>query len=352
MDNAELSWHWPWMLLLFPLPLLVRWLLPEFKRQQAALRVPRLNDWLSNQAQETGPGSFWQPIWIPLALWLLFVVALARPYWLGDEVAVPVSGRDLLLAVDISGSMQQEDMNIGQRRATRLMAVKRVVEDFIERRESDRIGLLLFGSNAYVQAPLTFDHTTVTTYLNEAQIGLAGKETAIGNAIGLGIKRLIDHPAENRVLILLTDGANTAGDVDPRDAARLAADNQVKIYSIGLGAEVMEVPGLFGTRRVNPSRDLDEALLADIASYTGGQFFRARDTQELAKIYRAIEKLEPIEQDPEVYRPQKNLYHWPLGAALICSILYGLAGALGVKLNPGFRTQSSNVQSDTRQGSR
>ncbi|MGB1092438.1 MAG: vWA domain-containing protein [Oceanobacter sp.] len=348
MEQMSLNWYWPLAFFLLPLPLLIRFLVPEFKRQRSALKVPNLNQWAIDTNTATARSSSWQPLLIPMLAWVLFVTALARPYWLGEEVSKPVSGRDLLLAVDISGSMQQEDMEVNGSRATRLAAVKQVVDEFIQQRESDRVGLILFGSNAYVQSPLTFDHDTVQTYLHEAQIGLAGKETAIGNAIGLGIKRLIDHPAESRVMILLTDGANTAGDVDPEDAAKLAADSKVRIYTIGLGADEMYVRSLFGTRRVNPSQDLDEGLLKNIATTTGGQFFRARDTEELSSIYQLIDQLEPIEQDPEVFRPQQSLYFWPLATALILVFfnwLIGFSAAQSLLQSLLSRTSAERSQS-------
>jgi len=215
-------------------------------------------------------------------------------------------------------------MRLNNKPANRLAVVKQVVSNFIEQRSGDRMGLILFGSNAYLQAPLTFDARTVSTFLNEAQIGLAGKKTAIGDAIGLTIKRLQDNPEQSRVMILLTDGANTAGEIEPLKAAELAASNGVKIYTIGLGADVMEVSSFFGTRKVNPSRDLDENALREIARQTGGAFFRARDTEELQKIYQFIDDLEPTEKDPEIYRPQQSLYHWPLAIAFIISLLIAL----------------------------
>jgi Ca-activated chloride channel family protein len=228
--------------------------------------------------------------------------------------------------------MQVEDMMVGQHTVSRIDAVKQVVGEFIERRRGDRLGLILFGSNAYVQAPLTFDRNTVQRFLREAQLGFAGRETAIGDAIGLAVKRLRDRPAESRVLILLTDGANNAGEVEPLDAARLAADNDVKIHAVGIGSDKMVVPGLFGSsfgsRVVNPSRDLDEPTLRKIAEITGGNYFRARDPAELVNIYQLLDALEPVEQEAQSYRPKKSLFHLPLALAFCLSVL--LAYARGV----------------------
>ena len=162
--------------------------------------------------------------------------------------------------------------------------------------------------------------------MNEAQIGLAGKQTAIGDAIGLTIKRLQSNPEQSRVVILLTDGANTAGEVEPLKAAELAQQSKVKIYTIGLGADAMEVASFFGTRQVNPSRDLDETTLKKMAELTGGHYFRAKDSNQLEQIYALIDELEPTEKDPEIFRPQTNVYYWPLAAALMISFLMALQG--------------------------
>jgi Ca-activated chloride channel family protein len=220
---------------------------------------------------------------------------------------------------------------------TRLEVVKQVAGEFIERRDGDRIGLILFGTRAYLQAPLTFDRPTVRTLLEEAVIGLAGEQTAIGDAIGLGVKRLKERPAKNRVLILLTDGANTAGEVHPLDAARFAAKLGLKIYTIGVGADVAMMRRLYGTARVNPSADLDEPTLAAIARATGGRYFRARQTNELVDIYRTLDELEPVIGDEEQFRPTTELYYWPLALALLMATSL-LAGGLRQAL-PSWTTE-------------
>jgi len=320
-----MEWHWPWAFLLFPLPWIVRAFLPSAKVQQAALLVPSLQPWAqtsqTQMTQQSGNLKHWL---LPLFFWLALLAALARPYQSGEVVELPVTGRDLMLAIDLSLSMEKEDMQLNNRPVNRLAVVKQVLNDFIEQRRGDRLGLIVFGSEAFLQAPLSFDTATIRQFMNEAQIGLAGKYTAIGDAIGLTIKRLQNNPESSRVMILLTDGSNTAGEVDPLKAAQLAAKHQVKIYTIGLGADLMEVPSFFGTRRVNPSKDLDEESLRQIAQLTGGSFFRARDSEELAKIYQFIDQLEPTEKDPQIYRPQQNLFHWPLLAAFIASLLLAL----------------------------
>ncbi len=318
-----ISLAWPWLLLALPLPWLVwRFLPPAPSGSGQALRVPFYAT-LSSLA--TGGGDArrrWSLAWA-LLVWLLLVLAAARPQWLGEAVELPQTGRDLMLAVDISGSMAIPDLDPQGGQATRLDVVKLTGSRFIERREGDRVGLILFGSRAYLQTPLTFDRKTVATVLHEAEIGLAGKETAIGDAIGLAIKRLRKVPEGKRVLVLLTDGANTAGEVDPRQAAKLAAAAGVRIYTIGIGADQLMVPSVFGMRRVNPAADLDEGTLKAIAKETGGAYFRARDLQGLEEIYSRLDALEPSIQDTRVFRPVTDLYLWPLGLALLLSV--GLA---------------------------
>jgi Ca-activated chloride channel family protein len=246
----------------------------------------------------------------------LLVLACARPQWLGEPIEQAISGRDLMMAVDLSRSMEAQDFILNKRPVDRLTAIKAIASDFINRRVSDRIGLILFGTQAYLQTPLTFDRKTVQTLLNEAVIGLAGDNTAIGDAIGLAVKRLKNQPDNSHVLILLTDGANTAGEVTPLKAAELAAANKLKIYTIGIGADEMLVPSLFGNRKVNPSQDLDEKTLIKIAESTGGYYYRARNTDELNNIYMRLDELEPVEKDKQYFRPRTELYMYPLALAL------------------------------------
>ena len=315
---------WPWALALAPLPFIYRWWRSPAETHVRALRAPLLASAAEGQSA-SGTGSQWLSRLILLLLslcWLATVAALSRPLWIGEPVALPTNGRDILLAVDISGSMERDDMQLNGRQVNRLVAVKSVVGDFVIERQGDRLGLILFGEKAYLQTPLTFDRLTMQSLLEEAQIGFAGTNgTAIGDAIGLAIKRLQDRPEHHRVVILLTDGANNAGELEPLKAADLAQRANVKIYTIGIGAEVQETWGLFGKRVTNPSADLDEATLTSIAQMTGGQFFRARDPEELKAIYAELNRLEPLEQDAETIRPVATLFHWPLGVALALSLL-------------------------------
>jgi Ca-activated chloride channel family protein len=315
-----IEWLWPWMFALAPLPLLIRWLLAPRDRQQAALTVPDVASFRLDEAVRGSGESERLPLRTVLLwlTWLLLVVAIARPQWTGEPVSLPTTGRDLMLAVDISGSMGTEDLQLGGQLVNRLTVVKNVVGQFIAAREGDRVGLILFGTNAYLQAPLTFDLETVGRLLAEAPVGIAGGKTAIGDAIGLAVKRLRERPTGDRVLILLTDGANNVGEVAPVKAAELAAQDHIRIYTIGVGADEMRLPsllGVFGSRVVNPSAELDEGTLTEIAETTGGRYFRAQNTAKLMEIYDIIDAMEPIEQEAETFRPIAALYYWPMAAA-------------------------------------
>jgi Ca-activated chloride channel homolog len=325
---------WWWVLFALPLPWLVRRFLPsESLDREAALRVPVVAEFTDLTGLKTSGGSGRWRLAVLSAAWLLAVVAAARPEFVGDPLSLPMTGRDLLLSVDLSGSMEEQDFQLNGQWVDRLTATKAVATDFIDRRVGDRIGLILFGREAYLQAPLTFDRPTVSTLLDEAVIGLAGKETAIGDSIGLAIRTLEDAGVEQgrRVLILLTDGANTAGAVEPRKAAELAAQRKVVIYTVGIGADALTVRSLFGLRQINPSADLDEETLTAIAEMTGGRYFRARDTEEFAQIYKILDQLEPAESDERGFRPVKELFYWPLGVALLLAAGAAVAALLAAR---------------------
>ena len=314
--------EWPQVLLLIPLPLLVYLAIPaRALQQQAALRVPIIDDFRlgAMQADQVKPHRWRQ--WLSLLAWLLLVLAASRPQWLGESIAIAVSGRDLMLAVDLSDSMRTADFKIEGQQVNRLQATKQVASKFIEQRRGDRLGLILFGTQAYLQAPLTFDSKTVNRLLQESAIGLAGERTAIGDAIGLAIKRLDLESDNSRVLILMTDGANTAGEVTPIKAAQLAAERGLKVYTIGIGADEQIETTWFGIRRVNPSAQLDEKTLRAIARLSGGRYFRARDSEELARIYDLLDELEPLPRDTQSLRPIQALFAWPLAMALLLAAL-------------------------------
>ncbi len=333
--------QWPWLLALLPLPLLII-LLPAQKREDAALRVPFFAQ-VKNLETKTHSLRSQKRVGA-LLLWLIWsclVFAAANPQWIGEPVSMPNSGRDLLIAVDISGSMKIEDMKYQGRAIRRLDAVKMVVGDFVKNRKSDRLGLVLFGTQAYLQAPLTYDRQTVNTLLQETEIGFAGDQTSIGDAIGLAIKRLRARPDAQRVLIVLTDGANTAGELEPTKAAELAEKEHVKIYTIGFGANEMVIDnGFFGSRVVNPSADLDEPTMRAIAEKTGGQYFRAHNLEELGDVHQMLNRLEPIESEEEKFRPVDSLFYYPLIAALLLSFAWALSSVLR-RSNTAQQTQGT-----------
>jgi len=326
------SLAWPWVLLALPLPLIFRYLLAEAKGlSEAGLRVPSIESF-STLKDRSGTEQLlnWR-FWIAVIAWILLVLAAARPERIGEELDVPVAGRNLMLAVDLSGSMDQKDFELVGRRVDRLTATKAVASDFIERREGDRIGLILFGELAYLQVPLTLDRETVNILLMESFIGLAGEKTAIGDAITLAVRRIHEQKKDEgeQVLVLLTDGANTAGEVQPLKAAQLAQQVGLRIYTIGIGAEQLEVSSLIGgRRRINPSADLDEDTLTQIAQLTGGRYFRATDTASLQDIYKLVDELEPVEEPESGFRPVKSYYFYPLGLAVLLVTLMSLISLL------------------------
>lgn len=327
-----ITFAWPWLLLLLLLPLLVYWLPQKHNnRSSAALKVPQLMQNSSiNIVAKTSKKS---PLIILSLCWFLTVLALSQPQWLGDTIDIPTEGREMMIAVDLSGSMQIEDMSLKGSTVNRLDMLKVVLGDFIERRTGDRLGLILFADDAYMQTPMTFDRKTVKQMLDESVLGLVGKKTAIGDAIALAVKRFDAKQKSNKILLLLTDGQNTAGKITPDQALELAIAKDITIYSIGIGADVMLQQSLFGTRRVNPSSELDEKTLTKLAEQTGGKYFRAKDSEGMELIYSLLDQLEPVEQEQQQMRPLTALFYWPLSLAFILSTGYLLA----VNLSPSIR---------------
>ena len=312
-ETTTLVFQWWWMLLLLPLPWLYRALQKPAPQTSPALIIPVYQQLLDNSADNhTTKSPLALNYLLLIVIWLGCLLAAARPVWVGEPVEIPTTGRDLLLAVDLSDSMKRADMPLGRDMIPRISAAKAVVGQFVERRSGDRLGLILFANQPYLQAPLTFDRQVVNQLLQEAEPGMAGRATAIGDAIGLGAKQLKDRPESHRVMILLTDGANTTGNLDPLQAADAAAQLGIKIYTVGIGGSG---GGWFNRN------DVDEKTLQAIAEKTGGQFYRAHDVQQLSKIYLQLDQLEPIEQQAETLRPTKSLFHWPLAVALLATLL-------------------------------
>ncbi|MDH3761953.1 MAG: VWA domain-containing protein [Gammaproteobacteria bacterium] len=310
---------WWWAMLLLPLPVVARRLLAKGEVSQPAVSVPLLNRYGISIAK-AGYGS---KRFGGLALWLFWIaliIAASRPFWLDDPISRSLSGRDLMLAVDISGSMSETDMMIDSKPASRLDVLKVVVEKFIQRRQGDRLGLILFGSKAYNYVPLTFDLETLKKLLLDVSTGLAGRHTAIGDAIGIAIKSMREQAAEHRVLILITDGSNTSGFENPVLAAAAAARQGMTIYTIGVGSDIESLNRTYGVQNVPAGIAMDEKVLQQIASLTGGKYFRATSSNRLQQIYRALDQLEPVEHEYQTHRPRHELFAWPLSIALLIMI--------------------------------
>ncbi|WP_231491596.1 VWA domain-containing protein [Microbulbifer sp. HZ11] len=306
----------PWALLLLPLPLLVWWLAPPHRERIAAIRVPFFQRISERLGLIRGSGSvvrkrrYWQWI-IGTLVWLLLVAALARPELEGDAVTLQKPARDLILAVDISGSMDQQDfLSPAGERTQRLAGVKSVLAQFLGGREGERVALIVFGSKAFVQAPLTTDLDTVQELLQLTEVGMAGPHTALGDAIGLAIRQFETSDIQQRLLILLSDGSDTASRMSPINAAAIAAQQRVKILTVGVGDPHGE-----------SDNRLDIDTMTAIATRTGGEFFFANDQQALARVYQQIDALAPKKVDSETFRPRQSLAYFPLALALTLAML-------------------------------
>jgi Ca-activated chloride channel family protein len=308
-----IEFAWKEAFLLLPLPYLIYKFFPECLNEKAMLRVPEVEDFQCFKQNKMNFSAF-KMILLSVIFGLL-VLSAARPVVVEEISELPVSGRDLMLAVDLSASMQIRDFEIKGRLTDRLTALKHIAADFIDKRKGDRIGLILFGSESYLQAPLTFDIITVKQLLMEAEVGLAGNETAIGDAIGLAVKQLRDSPQSSRVLILLTDGNNNTGSLNPEKAAEIAAHAGLKIHTVAIGSKQKNNNSF----QYMQGADIDEKALKSIADKTGGNYFRAYNSKELQSIYSQIDKLESVESLGQSYRSTVELYHWPLLIALAFS---------------------------------
>jgi Ca-activated chloride channel family protein len=318
-----LSFAFPWLFLLLPLPWLVRRFLPAYREPRAAVRAPfvGLLSSLSGESASAGEMVRSRTIaqWVLLALaWAAVVVALARPVWMDDPIVKELPMRDLLVAIDLSGSMDTEDFTDEAGGVTdRLTAAKQVLDEFLSRREGDRVGLIFFGSAAFVQAPFTEDLEVVRSLMDEAQVRMLGPKTSLGDAIGVAINLFERSRVEERVLIALTDGNDTGSMVPPVRAAEIARDEGVTIYTVAMGD-----PQAAGEQA------LDEKSLKTIAATTGGEYFRANDRAELDSIYNRLDELAPKQVESLSYRPQHELYFWPAGFALLLSVLFFMVAEL------------------------
>jgi Ca-activated chloride channel family protein len=313
---------YPWVFLLLPAPVIALWLLPIYREPRRGLRLPFFDQVAQATGQTPAPSALvmrrgWFQWLIAVLVWGLTIGALARPQWVEEPIVRIDPARDLLLAVDLSGSMDTRDfVDPEGSRMDRLSAVKRVLGDFISRRAGDRLGLIVFGQAPYMQAPFTLDHDLVRLLLDESRVGMAGPQTMMGDAIGLAIKHFEHAETEKRVLILLTDGNDTGSRVPPGRAAEIAGERGIVIYTIGVGD-----PEAAGEAPLNVE------LLESIAEGTGGAFFRADDRGQLEDVAAAIDILEPSQVETLSYRPKLPLFFWPLGFAVGLVLLYSSAMA-------------------------
>lgn len=314
-----------WLFLLW-LPPLLAWL--WFRRPVAVIAVSSLR-----AASAIRPTFFARTRWLPYALkavaLALMIVALARPQWGTRETTRLTEGINIVLAVDLSESMSALDFELDGKRVMRVDAVKSVVKKFIEKRGGDRIGLVVFGSEAYTQMPLTNDYSAITQVIDRVGIGSAGKTTAIGDAIGISLKRLQDLKSKSNIIILITDGQSNSGEIDPETATGIAASLGVKVYTIGVGTEgaapFMVDDPLWGRRVIYQKVDIDEGALKKIASATGGQYFHASQSDSLMNIYDTIDRMEKTEVRIKTFDNYNDLYLWPLVPAFA---LLALSAAL------------------------
>ena len=318
-ENFEIAY--PWVIWLLPLPFLVYWILPTLKLKSASLLFPdfknaqKYTDTKPKKAAEIKRRNFitWTVL---LFVWICTVAALSSPQLTGEPEIKVKTSRNFLIVADISFSMAQTDWTIKGKRANRWEAVKSVMHDFILKREGDRMGLIFFGSSAYIQAPFTTDLVTVEQMLDEADVGMAGQMTNIGKAIVKGIEMFEADTIETKVMLVLTDGVDAGMDILPLDAADLALKDSVIIYTIGIGD-----PN-------SSSSDLDETTMIEIAEMTNGQYFRAFNSDRLNEIYNELDKLEPIEFEEEEYRPVTLLYYYPMGLGLVIVIVFTFLDSL------------------------
>lgn len=350
----------PWWLLLTPLP----WLLRPVRPGTSSASAPRLPLALWTAHLAASRSGFTPRRWLSLVLlsltWLCLVTALARPQLVDERVSLPESGRDLMLVVDLSPSMETRDMLVGNRGITRLEAIKRLGAEFIQQRKGDRLGLVVFSTTAHLYAPLTFDHRTVQDFLRESFIGMAGEATSIGDALGLAVKNLRQQDAEDRgldtqkrrerVILLLTDGDSNAGRITPEMATELAVEAGIRVHTLGIGSTDPQ-NNRRGLRRSPDRGGVDQALLRNLAGQTGGRFFMAENMPGLESVYSQIDALEPIKQEPRPYRFSRDLYHWPLTFGLMAFLLARLTReGLSMVPSPGHRARPATTEHDQARG--
>jgi Ca-activated chloride channel family protein len=341
------EFYWPWMALLIFLPLLIKLYWARRQKNQSVEDVPQtlLHPGIGSLTAAFGKnsmsleGSLLKTVLLAL-LWIALVIAMMRPQWLEPHTETITRGYDLMLAIDASHSMDALDFTVAGRQVSRMSVVKGVMSRFIQNRPNDRIGMIVFGSEAFLLSPLTLDTQAVDRILGNLQTNVAGQGTAMGNAIGLGVKKLRERPPGSRVLVLIADGENTAGTIPPLEAARFAAMERVRIYTIGVGSNKKEVPIMEGGRVImRDDLGMDEEIMRQIAEITDGAYFRATNTNALEEIYQRIDQLEKTEAESRTVMIPTPLYRWPLGFALLILGLLGLFPEGQIRM-PAWRTNA------------
>ncbi|MGE9270777.1 MAG: VWA domain-containing protein [Verrucomicrobiales bacterium] len=330
-----LTFALPWAFLLLPLPWLVRALVPPRRISRVSVRIPfgeRLKDALrrSGGAQTTKKAT--QRWFVPILVWLLLLTALARPQWLLPPISKEQPTRDLLLLVDLSTSMEQRDFtNDTGETVDRLTAVQEVLDHFLQQREGDNIGLVVFGDSPFLQCPFSTDLNLIEQLLNETAIGMAGPRTALGDAIGMGIA-LFDHSdAPAKTIIALTDGNDTASKVPPIEAARIAEQRGIRLYTVAIGD-----PTTAGEDA------LDEKTLKTAAETTGGKYYFAGDRQQLEGIYDELNRIETKEIAVISHQPRRDLFPWAVLAALTLSLIDKMVSTIALRHKPGEKLVSQS----------
>jgi Ca-activated chloride channel family protein len=327
-----LEFAYPLALLAAPLPILAWWLLPPQRERVSALRVPFFEPITAAAGSEARAGAVilrrrWLQLFVAVLVWLLLVAGLAKPEWVGEPIVRTEAARDIMLALDLSGSMDYHDFpGEDGNDVSRFEAVQRVVDRFVAEREDDRIGLIVFGTKAYLQLPFTRDLDTARALVDLMDVGMAGPKTALGDSIGLAIRSFETSEVDDRLLILLTDGNDTASKMTPINAADIAQLNGVEIYTIGIGDTAAT-----GEDRV----DFD--VLSAIAARTGGEFYNAEDETALDAVYRRIDQTAVSDVRTQSWRPRQSLVHWPVGLAVIL-VLLTYAGLLFSARRRGARS--------------
>lgn len=312
---------WPFAFFLISLPVLTRVLLVAHLNEEhkniSALRVPFF-DRIGGFGRFTMPNFSFLRGLLLWAAWAFFVLAAMRPIAYQDTLPLPHEARNIMLAIDVSGSMGEKDYDINGLSVSRLSMVKTVVNDFIKNRADDNIGMVVFGSEAFTYAPLSFDKKTLRDLFGEVELGIAGEQTAIGDAVALSVQGVQNAPQDSRIVILLSDGSSNAGSVSVAQAIDLAKKSGVKVYTVGIGADQKMIQSLMGMLMLGGGSDLDEKTLQAIANETGGKYFRATSTSELQEIYQTIDALERVQSDELIARPRTELFYMPLMVCLVC----------------------------------